>query len=61
MPQKIKNQMMLNVSVPLNVFNEISARADAQCTTRAAVARLVLVDWLKDLPEGSKASERKAA
>jgi hypothetical protein len=49
--QKRTNNMVVNTSVPSNVFNEIEARALADHTTRATIVRQLLCRWhvaLKD-------------
>ena len=52
--QKRSNNMVINTSVPSNVFNEIDARAGAAFTTRATIVRQVLCEWFKGLKEAER-------
>jgi hypothetical protein len=49
--QKKSNNMMVQTSVPANVFAEVDARAYAASTTKATVVREILVQWFSSLKD----------
>jgi hypothetical protein len=49
MTQRVTEHMALNITVPPAVYNEISARAEKDCITKAAVTRQILKQWIEKL------------
>jgi hypothetical protein len=49
MTKKLTNNMAININVPAHIYAEIDARATADCTTKAAIVRKVLTQWLDGL------------
>jgi hypothetical protein len=58
MSQKITDKMGIQVSVPARIYAEIDAHAVANCTTKAAIVRKVLTQWLDDLDANERLSNR---
>jgi hypothetical protein len=54
MAQKITDNMAINVNVPARIYAEVDAHAVANCTTKAAIVRRVLTQWLDNLDAKAK-------
>jgi hypothetical protein len=55
--QKNPNNIVINTSVPSNVYAEIDARATACYTTRATIVRQLLAQWHKGLDDDERFAE----
>jgi predicted DNA-binding protein len=58
MTQKLTNNMAININVPAHLYAEIDAHAVRICTTKAAIVRKILVEWLQKLETSERLSNR---
>jgi hypothetical protein len=58
MTQKLTNNMTININVPARIYAEIDAHAVTNCTTKAAIVRKVLTQWLDNLDAKVRLSNR---